>query len=292
MTARLIDISHHQDWPHVNLLATLDGIILRCAYGSGTPDTKFLAFAKSSDARQLPWAAYHFIKPGSGVQQAEFAMRRLDAAGGARVLFMDREYEYGVIASEGTAHDYINRVDKAGLVTGTYSQLSLYQSFGAKVDWPAVWSRLVDPYQPPVYHRGDFLQIAGDNTPPGNHIDRDLFNGSAAELRALFVAGTVVGDHTPPIVPVPVSQQPGKGDAMFNLIPGTAKRTVFLKPDAILYDRSVGGTRFSKAQADDEFPWIGGANADRIVIADGDYAVFADRSDIVRQTTNAKDYGK
>lgn len=293
MTTKLVDISHHQDWPHANLISALDGIILRCAYGEATPDRKFLQFVPLAKSAGLPWAAYHFIKPGDGAKQAEFAMRRLDAAGGCPVLFMDREYEFGIIASEGTAHDYINRVDRAGLTTGTYAQLSLYQSFGAKIDWPAVWTRLVSPYEPPVYHHGDFLQYAGDNVPPGNHIDRDQFNGTPAELRALFGSGTVTGVHTPPIVPVPVDQQPGfKGDAMYNLIPGTAKRTVFLKDGAVLYDRSIAGTRYSRVTGETEFAWLGGANVDRIVIADGDYAVFAQRADITQQTTNTKDYGK
>lgn len=289
---KLIDISHHQDWPSDNLLRTLDGIILRCAYSGGTPDTKFVGFAKKAKERGLPWAAYHFIKPGSGVAQAEFAMRRLDAAGGCPVLFMDREYEYGVIASVETAHDYINRIDRAGLVTGTYSQLSLYQSFGARIDWPAVWSRLVMPYEPPVYHRGDFLQYAGDDSPKGNHVDRDLFNGTPSELRALFNAGAVVGQHTPPITPVPVHELPGQGDAMYNLAPGVANGQKQLKAQAILYDHAIGGTRYSKVPVDTYFPFLGGAGADRIVVADGDYAVFANRSDIIGSLAIPKPYGK
>lgn len=289
---RLVDLSSNNGWPSAALLATLDGVILRCAYNLGE-DREFEAFVASAKRANLPWSAYHFIKPGDGAAQAEFALRILDRVGGCPVLFMDREYEYGVIASPATADAYIARVQKAGLRAGTYSQLSLYSSFGADIDWPAVWSANQDaPYMPPVYHAGDFLQIAGDGTPAGNHIDRDIFNGTPADLRALFGAGRVPAPvpHKPPIVPVPPHALPGGGDAMFNLIPGTAARTVFLKQDALLYDHSVGGTRYSKADASDEFPYLGGAG-DRIVVADGDYAVFANRADIVRTTQDSKNYG-
>lgn len=296
---KLIDISHHQDWPHSSLIKALDGIILRCAYGLGTADRKFLQFVAEAKATGLPWAAYHFIKPGSGTQQAEFAMRRLDAAGGCPVLFMDREWERGAIASEATADAYINRVKQAGLTTGTYMSLSGYQNHGADIDWPAFWTRLVNPILPPIYHAGDFLQHAGDDNPTGNKIDRDIYNGTPAQLRALFTSGNAGQvPHTPPIVAVPPADQPGStGDVMFNLIPGVAKRTVILRPGSIFYDRAVGGTRYSRVPEDApetqrEFAWIGGANDKRIWVADGDYAVTANRADVERQTSNEKAFGR
>lgn len=287
MTAKLIDVSHHQDWPHDNLLRTLDGIILRCAYSVDQPDTKFATFAAFAKARGLPWAAYHFIKPGDGAKQAEFAMRRLDAVGGCPVLFMDREYERGVIASEATAHAYIDRVRQAGLITGTYASLSIYQSFGADIDWPAFWGSA----PPPVWHVGDFWQYAGDDVPKGNHIDRDYFNGTPAELKALFAGATPGQPHTPPVVPVPPVGQ-GKGDVMYNLAPGSADTQKQLKEGAILYDRAVGGTRYSRVPADMWFPFLGGANADRVVVADGDYAVFANRADLIGSKNVPARYGK
>lgn len=288
MTAKLIDISHHQDWPHDNLLRTLDGIILRCAYAE-SPDTKFGAFAASAKARELPWAAYHFIKPGDGAKQAEFAMRRLDAVGGCPVLFMDREYERGVIASAQTADAYIARVKAAGLTTGTYMSLSIYRGHGADIDWPARWGGS----PPPIWHEGDFWQYAGDDVPKGNHIDRDLYNGAPIALRSLFQLGRVipVPPHTPPVVPVPPVGQ-GKGDVMYNLAKGTADTQKQLKEGAILYDRAVGGTRYSRVPSDMWFPFLGGANADRIVVADGDYAVFANRAQLIGSKDVPARYGK
>lgn len=293
MATKLLDLSHHNDWPTTSTLRALSGIIFRCAYGLGTADRKFAEFVAQAKATGLPWAAYHFIKPGSGVDQAEFAMRRLDAVGGCAVLFMDREWENGVIASERTADDYVNRVDRAGLTTGTYMSLSIYRSHGAKIDWVAKWGGAA----PSIWHAGDFWQYAGDNTPPGNRLDRDYFNGSPAELRSLFANGRLTSPvpHTPPVEPVPPILMPGEGDVMFNLTPGVAKRVVVLRPGTIFYDHAKNGTRYSAVSKDAppdkrDFPLLGGAGG-RLVVANGDYATFVDRKQVEQTLVEDRPYG-
>ena len=78
------------------------------------------------------------------------------------------------------AQAFIRTVKAAGYKCGLYHQLSGYPSFGQDWNWVAVWGS-APPARP-----WDFWQYQGIGT------DRDRYNGTLADLRAL--AGIAGGD--------------------------------------------------------------------------------------------------
>lgn len=88
----VLDLSHHNtvsSWVDVKL-AGIVGIIHKATEGSSVVDPNYVAAKKSARNTGLLWGAYHFMRPGNMIGQAEFFVNKADV-GPEDILVADHE---------------------------------------------------------------------------------------------------------------------------------------------------------------------------------------------------------
>lgn len=197
----VVDLSHHNDPVDLSKLraAGIIGVIHKATQGLGTPDAKYKARRVAARKIDLLWGAYHFGTDDDGVAQAD---NFLEAAGDTTdmVLCLDFEKDPGRPSSMNLdeARAFVNRIhDVTGRYPVFYSGDFIKERLGEKIDpvlskcwfWLAQYGSNAEV--PPNWSKWTLWQYTDGKLGPQprevegvGHFDRDLFNGSEAELRA------------------------------------------------------------------------------------------------------------
>ena len=166
-------------------LSGLDFLFARASVGLAS-DTKYQMHIANARAAGLVVGAYHFAYSGSIAAQAAIF---LAAAGDVDFYFVDIEGKQAPTQAE--TKSFIDACHKVGKPCGLYHSDSGYFQAGQDYNWVAKWSPT-----PPSRH-WNFWQYQG------SPLDKDRFNGTVAQLRAL------AHPETGADVPTPSSYIPG-----------------------------------------------------------------------------------
>lgn len=168
-----IDVSHYQDKPS---LAGLGFLIAKATEGTNVRDPDYQRHIGRARAVGLVTGAYHFGRAGDGVAQARFFLDTVGPSAGIYVL--DHESDM----TDTQAKRFLATIAAAGHETWLYDSLRRrpggYPDLGQKRRWIALWGSS----PPPV--PWDLWQYSNS----GGALDRDRFDGTMAELKALFGA--------------------------------------------------------------------------------------------------------
>lgn len=209
-TNAVVDLSHHERKPDfTRARATgLRGVIHKATQGTRFVDPTYASRRAAAVSAGLLWGAYHFGVGvgGDGAAQAEHFLE-VATPGPEDVLVLDLESNpAGKSMSLDEARAFVLRVEAvAGRPPGLYGGVYLKRKLGRASDpvlgrcwlWIAQYTR--KPTIPPAWDRWTFWQYtdgkAGllpyrvDGIGP---CDRDLFDGSEAELIAFWERGGVL----------------------------------------------------------------------------------------------------
>jgi hypothetical protein len=176
MTVEGIDVSHHQSTTPG--LSGLGFLFARKSIGT-QQDEKYGLHIGNARRAGLFTGAYHFN--WSPISVADQVRAFLANAGDVDFYALDVEPDSGTPAFSRTqARDFISRVQATGREIGLYMSESAFFDAGQDWNWIANWSnRPSRPYRFWQYH--------------GGPIDRNRFDGTLAQLRALAAGGTAGG---------------------------------------------------------------------------------------------------
>lgn len=196
------------DWDKVATDRNVKAVIHRAYYGL-TPDSKYVARAASARAKGLRYGLYLLGRPGDPIRQAD-ALVAAGAATGAKFLALDIEnLDPARSMSLPDAARFIERVHaRTGRYPAFYTNYSTYLHINANYAassifantplWIARFRNQVGAMNPIIWPDYRFWQFSSEIncTPartclyrvPGTKTDMDvnIFNGSEAELAALF----------------------------------------------------------------------------------------------------------
>jgi Glycosyl hydrolases family 25 len=233
-----IDVSSHQ--AHLPAAAG-SFVIARAAYG-WTADTLYRSHVAAARARGLVVGAYLFGRHGRIHDQVAALADQL-AAAPADIVALDLERDGGLVAmTTAEAGDFIAAAqDALGQGVGLYHSTSGYPNVGQAWRWVADYRARYGLTGPPI--PWDVWQWTSSN----GTLDRDRFDGTAAELRALG-AGVTAGGNQPAT---------GGSDMRFiNLSPGVVPtRLINVGKGSTWY--WLDGTPAGKIPADAALPWLG-----------------------------------
>ena len=205
MRAHGIDVSKWQS--STPSLTGLDFLFARASIGTLTDEAYDRHIANARRAGLLT-GAYHFGDEGSTA--AAQAKTFLTKAGAVDFYFLDHEGARRM--GSAAAKEFIRTVRAAKGKCGLYASLSGFPSFGQDYNWIALWAG-AEPTIP-----WTFWQYQG------SPLDKDVFNGTLAELRAF--AGKEVD-----VIPAPITDQTPKevripaGASIFDVDGKTILRT-------------------------------------------------------------------
>ncbi len=202
---RAIDLSH---WDDVQdgfagaVRAGIWGIINKCTEGVGSVDKSFEWRIGPAKKAGLSYGAYHFLRPGRIVQQAEIFLEHAVPSNGL-LLALDHE-DPNVPLKDArlfmeTVHDQIGRFPalysgflikeqlSATKVDPFWSQTQLWLAqYSSRPKWPKTWD---EPF---------LIQYSGDGVGPSPHgvpgikptgkLDMNHFAGTRAELTQRWAA--------------------------------------------------------------------------------------------------------
>jgi hypothetical protein len=182
-------------------LTGLDFLIARASIGT-TPDPMYATHIKNARAKGLLVGAYHFN--WSTIPVSDQIEAFLNKAGDVDFYFIDVEYAGNGVAkfTRTQTRDFIKGVRLAKGHCGLYmSESSFYTDVDNDYRWVANWS------QPPNIG-WKFWQYQG------SPLDRNLFNGTPAQLNALTgsnsggdnVAQRTITTDTPKLIDIPVGR--------------------------------------------------------------------------------------
>jgi hypothetical protein len=176
MTVEGIDVSHHQSTTPG--LSGLGFLIARKSIGT-QQDEKYGLHIGNARRAGLLTGAYHFN--WSTLSVADQVRAFLANVGDVDFYALDVEPDSGTPAFSRTqARDFIARVQDTGRECGLYMSESAFFDAGQDWNWIANWSnRPSSPYRFWQYH--------------GGPIDRNRFEGTLAQLRALAAGGSAGG---------------------------------------------------------------------------------------------------
>jgi hypothetical protein len=196
VTLQGIDVSHYQTTTPP--LAGLSFLFAKATEGTWFVDPLYATHTTAARAAGLVAGAYHF---GVDVDPIAQARHFLAVAGGAGLIALDLESS-PVPMTIAQGRVFIAAVHSAGRKVGLYHSLSGFLNLGQDWDWVADWGT------PPPPIPWTFWQYHG------GPLDKDVFQGDLASLRAL--AGVTGGDtmHSFSLKPI--------GSARFDAVPGHA----------------------------------------------------------------------
>ena len=197
------------DWTKVATDANVKAVIHRAYYGL-TPDSKFVARAAAARAKGLRYGAYLLGRPGDPIRQAD-ALIAVAAATGTKFLALDIEnLDPRLSMTLANAIRFIDRVHaRTGRYPALYVNYSTYRHINANYPassvfaktplWVARFRNQVGAMNPKIWPDYTFWQFSSEiNCTPatpaclyrvpgtGRDMDVNIFNGSEADLAALF----------------------------------------------------------------------------------------------------------
>jgi lysozyme len=198
----VVDISHHNG--NVNFAKVKDagiiGVIQKASQGQGNVDPTYKPNKTKATSAGLLWGAYHFATGSDGVKQAD---NFLNVVGNDPKTLLVLDFEpnpTGPSMSLEEARAFITRVkEQTGRFPGFYSGHFIKQLLGTNSDpilancwlWLAQYGKT--PVVPPNWKTWTMWQYTDGVIGPEPHsvngigrCDRDMFNGSEAQLRKLW----------------------------------------------------------------------------------------------------------
>jgi lysozyme len=197
------------DWDKVATDPNVKAVIHR-AYHGLTPDSRYVARAAAAKARGLRFGLYLLGRPGDPIRQAD-ALIAAGVATGAKFLALDIEnLDPALSMTLPNAIRFIDRVRaRTGRYPAFYTNYSTYQHINAYYPpssvfaktplWIARFRNQVGTMNPRIWSDYKFWQFSSEinctpTTPTclyrvpgtGRDMDVNVFNGSEAELAALF----------------------------------------------------------------------------------------------------------
>ncbi|MBB2701454.1 UNVERIFIED_ORG: lysozyme [Rhizobium esperanzae] len=204
MLNAVIDISHHNgdrlDFDRARK-AGIVGVIQKATQGESYKDRTFDKNRSKAQAAGLLFGAYHFGTGANGVSQAQHL---LDVVGSTEDTLLVLDYEDNPTGSSMHLEEARSFVTHIRTKTGTwptfYSGHTIKRALGTSIDpilrncpfWLAQYGPT--PVCPPTWDTWTLWQYTDGDVGPGphevagiGHCDRNFFNGTEADLRALWV---------------------------------------------------------------------------------------------------------
>lgn len=176
--------------------------ILKTSEGVGWKDPCYAAFRQGAALAGVPTAAYHFIRSGSGADQAQVFYRTAGLAKGERAV-LDWEDRAVPITEAVMFLATLRALDPAIQLTVYGSPYFLKEmTRGAALDtlrlaslWVAEYSDAAWPMLPGVWPTWSLWQYSQSGTVPGFHgrVDISRFNGPEANALAWFKGPATTG---------------------------------------------------------------------------------------------------
>ena len=198
----VVDLSHFDDvqnWDKVKAFGIL-GVINKATEGRGLADRTYPIRRRPTRDRGILYGAYHFIRRGDPVAQADHFLDVALDVDKPEELLLALDHEDRRVPLD-NAKQFLKRVfDKTGKMPVLYSGFLIKEQLGQGHDdflarhrlWLSHFSS--EPVSPPNWPNPFFIQFTGDGIGPGPHqvpgivvdggIDLNHFGGSAQELKA------------------------------------------------------------------------------------------------------------
>jgi len=206
----IVDLSHFddvQDWDAVKEFGIL-GVINKATEGPGMIDKTYAIRRKPAVDHGLLYGAYHFLRPGDPIAQADhfLAVALSVAQPDDLLLALDHEDRHVSLAN---AKQWLQHVfDQTGRRAVLYSGFLIKEQLGTGQDPFLAQHRLwlshfsVHPAWPPNWVAPWIIQFTGDGQGPEPHqvpgiaipngIDLNHYGGSAEQLATEWAAGPAV----------------------------------------------------------------------------------------------------
>ncbi len=281
-----IDVSYHNgtiDWKKVQA-AGIGFAFIRVSDGLNLNDPQFATNWAGAKQNDIVRGVYQYFRGSqSGVSQANLLISKIGTQGATDLQpVCDIEELDGVSASTlvSRARDWMNTIQsKTGLTPIIYTSPafwnSLNASFGDNDLWIAHWN-VTAPQVPNGWDAWNFWQYTDSGTVSGitGNVDRNVFNGTLADLRAFAGYKPAAGFFRALAV-----NSTGKGGWLVSTDGG-----VFQKGDAT-FRGTAGGKNYPQ-------PYLGIARSStglgyRLVRADGIVTVFGDATHVGDMTGKA-----
>ncbi|MPW23115.1 muramidase [Paraburkholderia sp. CNPSo 3157] len=198
----VVDISHHNDPVDFKGLkaAGIVGVIHKATQGLNLPDQTYEKHHDAAMQAGLLWGAYHFGTDCDGVQQA---VHFIETVGDTKNTVLALDFESNPTGPSMSLEEARAFVTHVFLVTGRYpgfySGHDIKEQLGTRSD-PVLancwfWLAQYGPTAvvPPNWSKWTLWQYTDGSLGPDpteipniGRFDRDLFNGSEAELRAFW----------------------------------------------------------------------------------------------------------
>ena len=203
----IVDLSHFdavQDWNAVKKFGIL-GVINKAKEGLGMIDKTFSIRRKPATDHGLLYGAYHFMRPGDPVAQADHFLEVVNSVDNPNALLLALDHEDRKVPLANAKQFLAQVQEKAGRRAVLYSGFLIKQQLGNNNDAFLAQHRLwlshfsSNPVCPRNWEKPWIIQFTGDGVGPGPHqvpgivieggIDLDHYGGSAAQLKAEWVNG-------------------------------------------------------------------------------------------------------
>lgn len=204
----VVDLSHHNGKPNLKQAAAdgIVGVIHKATQGFKGVDPMYGENRKQAADAGLLWGAYHFGVLGDGSDQADHFLE-IAQADKATLLVLDYEPNpSGGTMSLDQAREFVAHLDAVlGRFPGFYSGHLIKQQLGNQPADPVLaqcflWIAQYGPKPtliPPTWPTWTLWQYTDGSVGPDPHsvkgigfCDRDMFNGSLANLKKLWGAAS------------------------------------------------------------------------------------------------------
>jgi len=203
----IVDLSHFddvQDWDAVKGFGIL-GVINKATEGPGMVDKTYAIRRKPTLDREILYGAYHFLRPGDPIAQADHFLDVALKVAQPDDLLLALDHEDRNVPL-GDAKRWLQRVfDKTGRRAALYSGFLIKEQLQSGHDpflaehrlWLSHFS--THPVCPPNWAAPWIIQFTGDGEGPGPHavpgisidggIDLNHYDGTAEKLRGEWAKG-------------------------------------------------------------------------------------------------------
>jgi lysozyme len=206
----IVDLSHFddvQDWDAVKGFGIL-GVIDKATEGAGLIDKFYKIREKPVRQRGMLYGAYHFIRPGDPIAQADHFLEVAQDVPQPDEILLALDHEDPDVPLD-NAKQWLKHVfDKTQRMPVLYSGFLIKRQLGQGSDpflakhrlWLAHFSS--NPICPPNWQRPWIIQFTGDGVGPGPHqvagikiaggVDLNHYGGSPADLKTQWAGKPLV----------------------------------------------------------------------------------------------------